>query len=52
MKIIYRRIVLRFALGFLLIQLVPDRRLFLLLDRLGRELLEGSSPHNHSNERR
>jgi len=33
--------VLRLALGFLLIQLVPDGRLFLLLDRLGGELLEG-----------
>ena len=32
---------LRLALGFLLIQLVPDGRLFLLLDRLGGELLEG-----------
>ena len=32
---------LRLALGFLLIQLVPDRRLFLLLDRFGGELLEG-----------
>ena len=36
---------LRLALGFLLIQLVPDGRLFLLLDSLGRELLESGGHH-------
>ena len=36
---------LRLALSFLLIQLVPDGRLFLLLDGFCGELLEGGGHH-------